>query len=111
MISDKLFGLVMNYEGSYQDYTTEQIMDDEYPLAIYNLAHMCKMWALTQNCSIMSTFKHTLGHARVEWYEKGHKDKFGQIREFSLTSEWFKADTEADAIFKACSWILGEDDE
>ena len=75
---------------------------------IYELANKCKIWALTQNCSIMSTFKHTFGHARVEWYEKGHFDKFNQARELNFYSSWFKEENEALAVISASQWILDQ---
>lgn len=87
-------------------YNTDQIMNDSNTMSANDFAAKCKKWALTQNCSIMSTFKHTLGHAQVEWYEKGHTDKFNQGREFSLNSGWFKAPNEPEAIIMACEWIL-----
>lgn len=94
------------YYDNLQQYNTEQILHDSNTMSANDFASICKKWALTQNCSIVSTFKHTLGYARVEWYEKGHKDKFNQGREFSLNSEWFKASTEPDAIILACQYIL-----
>ena len=48
MISKELFKEVMNYDGSYKDYNTEQIMGDSYPLDIHNLIQRCRLWAWEQ---------------------------------------------------------------
>lgn len=73
---------------------------------IYQLAHKCKEWALTKNCSIESTFRNTIGLAWVVYTVKydGY-DRFGFKREHTYKQE-FHADTEPEAIFKACQWIL-----
>lgn len=77
---------------------------------IHELAHKCKKWAVEQDYGyiINSCIKYTFGYAQVEWYEKNHKDKHGTYREHTFKSEWFKAtnNSEPEAIFKACQWIL-----
>lgn len=74
-------------------------------VCVYRLAHMCKEWALDQNVSISSTFKHTYGYAWVEWYVEYKNSRFGYHQGHNYKNE-FQAETEPEAIFKACEWIL-----
>ena len=59
---------------------------------IYELAHMCKNWALTKNKCLSST--------------PYHKELYVCT---ILGDEMFQADSEPEAIFKACKWILEDD--
>ena len=66
---------------------------------IYELAYKCKKWALDQNCCIRSYIlkQEKEGRARLEYHYL-----------VDMPSEVFEADTEYEAIFKACEWILKE---
>ena len=66
----------------------------EFTCNIYELAHKCKSWALDKNQSLTS------------WAFKTD-NAFCEIgsREDSDYS-FFEANTEQEAIFKACEWIL-----
>ena len=59
---------------------------------IYELAHKCKEWALTKHNTYLSS-----------WTESSQG-----VCEASTTNEDkdFFAETEPEAIFKACEWIL-----
>lgn len=72
---------------------------------IYELEHKCKEWALKYDCMLNS------------WYTEEQSDSsLGQMAAVcniyhSFTSfedivKSFEADTEPEAIFKACQWIL-----
>ena len=70
---------------------------------IYELAHKCKEWAYSQgyilfskirlNSSLASCYFDTMGKHD---YEDGYHNDF-------------RAETEPEAIFKACEWILTKD--
>lgn len=83
----------------------------ESEVNVYELAYKCKEWALKQNCSIESTYRNTIGLAWVVYNVKydGY-DKFGIKHEHTYKKE-FHSDTEPEAIFKACEWILENKDK
>ena len=70
---------------------------------IYELAHKCKEWAYSQgyilfskirlNSSLASCYFDTMG--KHDYEDEYHND--------------FRAETESEAIFKACEWILTKD--
>ena len=70
---------------------------------IYELAYMCKEWAYSQgyilfskirlNSSLASCYFDTMG--KHDYEDEYHND--------------FRAETESEAIFKACQWILTKD--
>ncbi len=112
---------ICTIKEDYLYYKTTDLLNEElediatFSINIHELAHKCKEWAIKQDYGyiINSCTKHTFGYAQVEWYEKNHKDKHGTYREHTFYSEWFKAgnNSEPEAIFKACEWILKEKDE
>lgn len=75
----------------------------ELSINIYELAYMCKEWAYSQgyilfskirlNSSLASCYFDTMGKHD---YEDGYHNDF-------------RAETESEAIFKACQWILTKD--
>ena len=105
MISKELLSVVVPQFNFHDDATTDENYivfwkDGEMysDINIYELAHKCKEWAATKNCRIFSEVqysKHTKG-ARVEMVVYNGKDQV------------FISDTEPEAIFKACEWILKE---
>lgn len=70
---------------------------------IYELIHKCKAWALKNNYSLLSGFdKET--NFQTCFINLGY-----QSTECSLDVWWdqeFTADTEAEAVFKACQYIM-----
>lgn len=72
---------------------------------IYELAHKCKEWAIENDfCIISATFKEEDG-----CFEDNRKQGVNYAwAELYGTEKIFRADTEPEAIFKACQWILDE---
>jgi len=67
----------------------------EHKINIHELAHhRCKEWATNNGWYILSYYQHRNGYA-LPCEEEEEEQK-----------EWFDADTEPEAIFKACEWIL-----
>ena len=68
---------------------------------IYELAHKCKEWASTHNYSVISGWEmtHWGGAYRVEVFRNSNNILF------SMST----VDTEPEAIFKACQWILDKE--
>ena len=62
---------------------------------IYELAHKCKEWAMTKECTLFSGWDYEVG----VW-----NCLLGRHDSQELPS--YQADTEPEAIFKACQWIL-----
>ena len=70
-------------------------------IGLDKLGSMCKSLILKENMSIVSTFRHTFGQARLEWNEEMGFDRLGCQKQHSYHSDWQKAETEPEAIFKA----------
>lgn len=99
MISKELLSVVLGYEiidisavdidndvpFMHKDYTTAYIN-------IYELAHKCKEWAFNQGYKLAS-------------YKHNQQYNFLCVDMCSLSFQ-FSGDTEPEAIFKACQWIL-----
>jgi len=68
-------------------YEDENEIEFEDKLNIYYLAHKCKEWAAPQGYNVSSNLVTTMITSN------GYR-------------EMFDADTEPEAIFKACQWIL-----
>lgn len=85
--------ILLNQDGTVRSYQN-----------IYQLAHKCKEWAYTQgyilfskirlNSSLASCYFDTMGKHD---YEDGYHNDF-------------RAESEPEAIFKACQWILDNKD-
>lgn len=61
---------------------------------IYELAHKCKEWSLEHDCELLSCIR-SKDRAICDIYSDKYNCKFTHY-----------ADTEIEAIFKACQWIL-----
>lgn len=70
------------------------IYTDYMPINIYQLAHKCKVWALEQGYSVMSRTRLFGG-----WVCE-------LMTDYGVEDIQFDADTEPEAVFKACQWIL-----
>ena len=79
---------------------------------IYELAHRCKEWAFeTKGVQIIHARKYGYGVGVVKYFSSievynGHylynpSDELGTSTQVS-----FEADTEPEAIFRACQWVL-----
>lgn len=106
MISKELFSEILGYRVKW----IQETLDDENTLIydtskytnigvnIHELSHLCKKWACTK-------MFHT-----VSWtilYEAVDKKGYAQLNHTQKDiSKPFHADTEYEAIFNACEWIL-----
>ena len=91
-----IIGNVVNY--TIEDYETEEdgelvYVDIGQNINTYELAHKCKEWAYKQGLIIENFF--AFGDARCRVYNT----KWEEIYKCVM-------DTESEAIFKACQWIL-----
>ena len=107
-ISKELLSEVLNLNITYIERCNNSIIykisvyDREEEINIYELAHKCKEWAYTQgyilfskirlNSSLASCYFDTMGKHD---YEDGYHNDF-------------RAESEPEAIFKACDYILKE---
>ena len=76
------------------------INDGKELINIYELAHKCKEWALSKDYKLVSLSK--------ECFLYDTQDLYDVSEQLDQWSEWFEADSEVEAIFKACEWILKE---
>ena len=67
---------------------------------IYELAHECKEWAYDRYGDEVSSMKSYFAeYEKKLWYSTTSKY-------YEISLDGFYADTEPEAIFKACEWIL-----
>ena len=70
---------------------------------IYELAHKCKEWATSKGYIMLSYMEDDkTGYVSLGDLFGKTKVKLPQPKD----SFWFEADTELEAIFKACEWIM-----
>ena len=87
------------YYSVYEDRYECDILDNE--INIYELSHKCKEWALVKGWGLSS----------------GISDHITKVRFCTATNDCFNThkcfndDTELEAIFKACQWILENKDK
>ena len=93
---------------NYIEYTSE-VTGNPYnyithdKINIYELAHLCKEWAVN-----LSPNKHALS-SYPRWGDiRNYKKTNGSyyICQHLVSGVQFEAETEPEAIFKACEWIL-----
>ena len=70
---------------------------------IYELAHKCKEWAYSQGYIISSGLTPVLGVNKDGWAEV-----FSSSTPLDGKLHTFKQLSEPEAVFKACEWILKE---
>jgi hypothetical protein len=87
--------------------------EDYFDVNIHELAHKCKEWALdnqfiitTHPCLTEEKWRNTSVRL-LHFYSSG----MDRIIEQSQKDKRFEADTEVEAIFKACQWILDNKDK
>ena len=86
------------FECRYYD-----VEDDKYySCNIYELAHKCKEWALSKGYILMSKPRTSSSFATCVFCKNGKCNY-----EDDLWND-FRADTEPEAIFKACQWIMNK---
>ena len=67
---------------------------------VYELAHLCKIWALNHRYILLSKPRTNSSFASCSF------DKIGKCNYEDDFYNDFRAETEPNAIFKACLWIL-----
>lgn len=110
MISKELLSEVLGYEARYiQTVGTKLCFSCHIKggsnINIYELAHKCKEWAYTKYKIILTSklFDYQIKNIFDCYLETGEKSR-ENIRNFAHPD--FISNTEPEAIFKACQWIL-----
>ena len=96
----------LNYFYNSKDSGGGLFEANEY-INIYELAHKCKEWAVN-----LSPNKHALS-SYPRWGDIRNYKKtngFYYICQHLVSGAQFEAETECEAIFKACQWILDNKD-
>ena len=122
MISKELFNEVMNlhnldFEYPLEYYNTNNsirfwvIENPKYQstsnyINIYELAHKCKEWATFKNGKNIITERDISGVYSYIIFMIGITIHNEYLDDTTRILANFKADTEPEAIFKACQWIL-----
>lgn len=84
-----LEGSILKYSYKYLGYAE---------INIYELAHLnLKQWALSKGYRLISFGRECFLYEMQELYDVSE-----QLNQWS---EWFEADTELEAVTKACEWI------
>jgi hypothetical protein len=99
-INEKLISDVSIDEFECRYYDVED--DKYYSCNIYELAHKCKEWALSKGYILMSKPRTSSSFATCVFCKNGKCDY-----EDDLWND-FRADTEPEAIIKACEWIMNK---
>ena len=79
--------------------TENTIVNNHKTINIYELAHKCKEWALFE------------GHILSSWMTNPMNEIECCCRSNNIDRYPFQANTEPEAIFKACEWILENKDK
>ena len=101
----ELEGIVLWYNGIV-NINNQPPYAKELNINSYELAHKCKEWAVN-----LSPNKHALS-SYPRWGDiRNYKKINGSyyICQHLVSGAQFEAETEPEAIFKACQWILTED--
>ena len=79
---------------------------------VYELAHKCKEWAVKQNEEYINILNISSGVSNGGTkYCDMSLQLFDNEDNIDNINERFTADTEPEAIFKACEWILNKNNE
>ena len=82
------------------------LISDYNFINIHELAHKCKEWALRNNfCIISTTFTAEEDDIEENW-KKGINYAWAELHN---NDKLFRANTEPEAIFKSCQWILDKE--
>ncbi len=109
MISNKLLGEVLSIDcNSNKIVGNTVIYNEHYRINVYELMHFCKTWSSTKYKNIFSRCEYktpnTLG-AIAYIIDSFYIDRYHGSR----IIESYKADTEPEAVFKACQWIYDKE--
>ena len=107
-VSKELLSEVLHcdvYKIDIKDNALEYDCDfDDVPIVriinIYELAHKCKEWAYSQGYILFSKIRLSSSLASCYFDTMGKHDYEDEYHDD------FRAETESEAIFKACQWIL-----
>ena len=99
VLNQKILSIKTPFNGRELGYIERYNGIDEHnehyvKINIYELAHKCKEWVYKPSCYTLESYK--------DMYELNWKCNVVTNLEETL----FTADTEPEAIFKACEWIL-----
>ena len=72
--------------------TPQEVRNNHKQINIYEFAFKCKEWVNKQEY----------------WANSGYDNKYYCMLRDMPDNKWFYADTEVEAIFKACEWVLSE---
>lgn len=97
----ELDGIILWYEGIVN--MNNQSYAKELSINIYELAHKCKEWASTKGYILFSKTRLSSSLASCYFDTMGIHDYEDDFHND------FRAETEPEAIFKACEWILTKD--
>lgn len=106
MISKKLANTILGPEyDSFEAYTTEQIMDDSFPMSMNDFANKCKEWAFDKGWILESCRASNHTGPDGEFESKRFLTKCSSLE--NKRGKSFEVITsEADSIIKAAQWIL-----
>ena len=118
MISRELLSEVLGKHTTYsyikvtEDFV--QYVDDEcynpMRIDIYRMAHRCKAWALGKGYDIITVeIDDKYGLLTKDDWQRSKSNKKDVA--FVLSSSFKLQDTEPEAIFEACQWILDNRDK
>lgn len=111
MIGLKLINEVMKFDIVGVRLSGDFIMygamgyDDEKGINIYELAHQCKEWASSNGYALYT------GKNDDIWLVVTEETFIGKPTGKLIVLPEFTADTEPEAIFEACEWILRQKGE
>jgi len=110
MISKELLSEVLNTKATGEYTISSDVMEyeidapntitkrDYFEINVYRLAHKCKEWAMKEHCLWCVSYVTNIG-ATCKTYNGLEEN-----------DQMFIENTEPEAIFKACQWILDNKD-
>lgn len=93
IVDNKVFQTVMNYDGTYAEYNTERIMEDDSWIHIDGLTAIYKTWVLNQGFRLSLDI--TLEGCRAHIMQSD-----------TLVYRSGKSPTEFEALQNLCLWII-----
>ena len=99
------------FKNNYVEYTSS-ISGNPYcyitydKINIYELAHMCKVWATENKYTILTEDMYPNGYFAYVLSNKESIENYGYLCEHKVIKDIPHNKTEPEAIFKACQWIL-----
>ena len=97
---------IFNKEEETVEYVNKHTWYEADSISIYKLAHKCKEWATFKNGKNIITERDISGVYSYIIFMIGITIHNEYLDDTTKILANFKADTEPEAIFKACQWIL-----